>query len=77
MEAFILYVLVCLVAAIALYAVVRWIDYAFTKREDRRRYGYAVDGLDYAFRKTKKMSMSMIKDINNSIFDMAKSMEED
>lgn len=79
-------------AVVAGFAIMRWIDHAFMKSETHDEMkGYHWIACDYADRtakhqrqlmqstldRTKNMSIEMIRQINKSIFDMAKEYEDD
>ena len=69
-----------MVAVIAVFAAIRWIDFGFTKVEDRRWYKMA-KGCINAYNKGqghmyKALTRDMTKTINNAIFEMANKLED-
>ena len=70
MEYFFMYLAAVAVALILVYGAIRWIDYAFGKREEDRRYGYDLGKINYARHQIGKLSQTVSKTINDNIMDM-------
>lgn len=73
---FFVYLVSAVVAIIASYAVIRWIDFGFTKVEDGRRYKMA-KGCIRTYNKGQgqvyhNLTRDMTRTINDMVFDMAK-----
>ena len=74
MEFFYLYLVSAMVAIVLVYACMRWIDFGFTKKEDKRRYKMAKSCIRCYNDGQKMMAKSLIKELNNNLYDMYKKM---
>lgn len=77
---FFIYLISCALAVIAVFAVLRWIEFGFTKIEDKRRCKMVkacircyTDGQE---KMVKNMTKTMIKTINDNVFEMARRFED-
>ena len=71
-----LYIAIAMVAVVAVYACMRWIDFGFTKAEDKRRYKMAKGYTRFYVNEQKQMAMSLTKKLNHNLFDMIKGYED-
>lgn len=74
MDVFFVYLISAVIALIALYAVVRWIDFGFTKLEDKRRYKMAKGCIRCYNNGQKTMAKEAMRAINDNLFDMFQKM---
>lgn len=85
---YLVYLGILVAVIVGTYALMRWIDYGFGKKEaenkfaltrleDERRFRMAKGCINAYTTGQQRMAMSMVKGINDSIFEMAKKMEED
>ena len=72
----VIYLIAALVTVVTGYAIMRWIDFGFTKVEDKRRYSYAKGCIRCYNQGQKQMAMSTIKTLNNNLYEMYKDMSE-
>lgn len=70
-----LYILMILGCMMVFYTFARTIDFLFTKQDDKRRYKMAKGFVKYGCKQVSGMSVDMIKQINQGLFDMAKNFE--
>lgn len=71
-----LYLIAVAVLAIVVYACIRWIDFGFTKAEDKRRYKMAKGCIRCYNDGQKQMAKSLIRNINNNLFKMCQEMSD-
>lgn len=71
-----LYLIAVAVLAIVVYACIRWIDFGFTKAEDKRRYKMAKSCIRCYNDGQKQMAKSLIRNINNNLFKMCQEMSD-
>lgn len=76
MEFFFIYVATVFVAITLFYAISRWIDYAFKKKEDIRRCKMAKSCIRTYTDGQKQMARGMVKAINDNVFEMARKFED-
>ena len=74
MDLFYIYLISAMVAIVLVYTGMRWIDYAFTKKEDKRRYRMAKGCIRCYNDGQKMMAKGLIRELNNNLYDMYKKM---
>lgn len=74
MDVYYIYLCTAVVALVIGYAMIRGIDFLFTKQEDKRRYKYAKGCIQSYNDGQKRMAQSLIKGINNNLYEMYKKM---
>ena len=70
MDVFFVYLISAVIGLIILYACVRWIDFGFTKLEDKRRYKMAKGCIRCYNHGQKQLAKSAMRTINDNIFNM-------
>lgn len=75
MDCVYLYILTILAAMMVFYVFARTIDYLYTRKDDERRYRMVKGTIKYGCKKVSGMSVDMVKQINQGLFDMAKNFE--
>lgn len=77
MDGFIfVYFAAAVVAAVIGYTAIRWIDFGFTKVEDKRRYGMAKGCIRCYNNGQKQMALSLTKELNKNLYEMYRKMSE-
>lgn len=74
MEYFFIYLAASMMAIVLVYTAMRAIDYAFSKREDDRHYGYDLGKINYARHQLGKLSRDVSKTINDGLMDAFRNM---
>ena len=72
----VIYLIAVLVTVVTGYAIMRWIDFGFTKVEDKRRYKMAKGCIRCYNDGQKRMAMSTIKTLNNNLYEMYNKFED-
>ena len=70
MEYFFIYLISAVVAIMAVYAVIRAIDYAFSKREKAIDHGYQLDTIRFGRKQMGKLTIDVSKTINDNLLGM-------
>jgi type III secretory pathway component EscU len=68
------YLVVSVVAVVIGYALVRAIDFGFTKAEDVRRHKFRKDEIKCYHKAQGRMAMDVTKSINDKMLEMFKNM---
>ena len=77
MDVGIIYILCAFVVCTVFYVIARFVDYGFSKLEDKRRYQMAKNFMRHTIGAAKQMSIDTIKEINKAVFDMAEKWDGD